>query len=214
MTLGYPIPKQRLRTMIEIRKSRFITTLAPITDAEQVQALLSDIRQEFPDASHHCWAFLIGAPKSSANVGMSDDGEPKGTAGRPMLTVLLHAEIGDVMVVVTRYFGGTKLGTGGLMRAYSDCVKDILTHVETTQRVDYSSIQLRLDYPDFDPLQRLLTQLEAQGLHADYTEHILVQFELPVAHQAQLHDYLARHPQITDLSAAIPLAAVKTPLQN
>ncbi len=194
--IGYPIPKQRIRQIIEIRKSRFITTLAPVTDAAQVQTFLSDVRQEFPDASHQCWAFLLGRPHSSAHVGMSDDGEPKGTAGRPMLTVLLHAEIGDVMVVVTRYFGGIKLGTGGLQRAYSDCVKQILNNLDTTQRVNYCSINLQLGYADFDPLQRKLNQLQAVISDANYTEYVTVRVELPDHHLFEFKNYLDSHLQI------------------
>lgn len=194
--IGYPIPKQRIRQITEIRKSRFITTLAPVTDMAQVQAFLSDLKQEFPDASHHCWAFLLGRPHSSAHVGMSDDGEPKGTAGRPMLTVLLHAEVGDVMVIVTRYFGGTKLGTGGLQRAYSDCVKQILSDLETTQRVNYCGIQLQLDYTDFDPLQRQLNQLQALIGTVEYTERIKMSIQLPDQQITALKQYLGNHPQI------------------
>lgn len=194
--IGYPIPKQRIRQEIEIRKSRFITTLVPVTESAQVAIFLNDIRQEFPDASHHCWAFLIGAPKSSANVGMSDDGEPKGTAGRPMLTVLLHAEIGDLLVVVTRYFGGTKLGTGGLMRAYSDCTKQILSQIETTQRVHYCQLTLQLDYSDFDPLQRKINQLQAVISDANYTDQVAITLELPENHLTEFKDYLDSYPQI------------------
>ena len=196
-SVGYPIPKQRVRQETEIRKSRFITTLAPVTDASQVQTFLNDIKQEFPDASHLCWAFLLGRPKSSAHVGMSDDGEPKGTAGRPMLTVLLHADVGDIMVIVTRYFGGTKLGTGGLQRAYSDCVKQILADLETTQRVNYCSIHLQLDYADFDPLQRQLNQLQALIGTANYTERVALTIRLPDQHLTELTYYLGNHPQIS-----------------
>ena len=196
-SVGYPIPKQRVRQETYIRKSRFITTLAPVTDAAQVQTFLNDIKQEFPDASHHCWAFLLGRPKSSAYVGMSDDGEPKGTAGRPMLTVLLHADVGDIMVIVTRYFGGTKLGTGGLQRAYSECVKQILSDLETTQRVNYCSIQLQLDYADFDPLQRQLNQLQALIGTAGYTEQIALTVQLPDQHLTDFKHYLGNHPQIS-----------------
>lgn len=206
-SVGYPIPKQRVRQEIEIRKSRFITTLAPVTDAAQVQTFLNQIKQEFPDASHHCWAFLLGRPKSSAHVGMSDDGEPKGTAGRPMLTVLLHAEVGDVMVIVTRYFGGIKLGTGGLQRAYSDCVKQILSDLETTQRVAYCSMALQLDYADFDPLQRQLNQLQALIGTADYTERVALMIRLPQQSLEAFKCYLGNHPHISyqlAVSAAAP----------
>lgn len=204
--VGYPIPKRRVRQEIDVRKSRFITTLAPVTNPAQVQFFLNELKQEFPDASHHCWAFLLGRPKSSAHVGMSDDGEPKGTAGRPMLSVLLHADVGDVMVIVTRYFGGTKLGTGGLQRAYSDCVKQILVDLETTQRVEYCVIQLQLDYADFDPLQRQLTELQALVDSAEYTERVALMIRLPQQSLEAFKCYLGNHPHIVYQLAASAVA--------
>lgn len=96
-----------------IRRSRFIVSMARVQGPDQAKAFIERIRVEHPDATHNCWAFQAGPAGSTAFAGCSDDGEPKGTAGRPMLTVLLHCGVGEIAAVVTRYFGGTLLGTGG-----------------------------------------------------------------------------------------------------
>lgn len=106
-----------------IRRSRFIVSMARVQGPDQAKAFIERIRVEHPDATHNCWAFQAGPAGSTAFAGCSDDGEPKGTAGRPMLTVLLHCGVGEIAAVVTRYFGGTLLGTGGLVHAYQGMVK-------------------------------------------------------------------------------------------
>ncbi len=106
-----------------IRGSRFIVSIGACTSEEEAHAFIESIRAEHPSATHNCWAFEAGRPGTTAHIGASDDGEPKGTAGRPMLTVLLHCGVGEIVAVVTRYFGGTLLGTGGLVRAYQGLVK-------------------------------------------------------------------------------------------
>ncbi|MCX7792579.1 MAG: YigZ family protein, partial [Chloroflexaceae bacterium] len=119
MTSRYPIPAGRARAELLVLNSRFVATAGPAPDVEAAKAFIAAIRQELPGASHHCYAFLAGHG-ASVIAGMSDDGEPAGTAGRPMLAVLRGSGLGDVVVVVTRYFGGALLGTGGLVRAYGD----------------------------------------------------------------------------------------------
>ena len=111
-SLRYAIPAGISRYEEEIERSRFIATLAHAGTAHTAKSFVDRIRAEFPDASHNCWAYLIGPPGTTGTVGMSDDGEPRGTAGRPMLTTLQHSGVGDVAVVVTRYFGGRKPGQG------------------------------------------------------------------------------------------------------
>src|SRR5215203_6291897 len=96
---AYPIPAGEHRTRDEISRSRFIATVAPAATVEEAQAFVARIRAEFPDATHNCWAFLVGPPGSTGRVGMSDDGEPHGTAGRPMLSGLVHAQVGDIAAV-------------------------------------------------------------------------------------------------------------------
>jgi len=115
----YSIPLRVHRVEESILRSRFITSVAHAPDAAAAHAFVQSIREEFPDATHHCWAFVAGPPASTTHIGMSDDGEPGGTAGRPMLTALLHGGAGEIVAVCTRYYGGVKLGTGGLSRAYS-----------------------------------------------------------------------------------------------
>ena len=143
-----------------IQRSRFITTVAHAPDADAAHAFVSGIRDEFPDATHNCWAFVAGPPGSTAHIGMSDDGEPHGTAGRPMLTALLHSGVGEIAAVVTRYYGGIKLGTGGLGRAYSGGVVLALEEMPRDEKVDRVSVTLTVGYPDVDTIQRLVAERE------------------------------------------------------
>jgi uncharacterized YigZ family protein len=113
----YPVPLKEIRRELIVVNSRFVATLAPVMSVEEAKAFIARIRGEFSDASHNVPAYLVGGGDSLIEH-CSDDGEPSGTAGRPALAVLKGSGLGDVAVVVTRYFGGTKLGTGGLVRAY------------------------------------------------------------------------------------------------
>lgn len=119
---------------------------------------------EFPDATHHCWAYVIGAPGSTDRVGMSDDGEPHGTAGRPMLTVLLHSGIGEIAAVVTRYYGGTKLGTGGLVKAYGGAVQEALVDMPRAERIDSVDVTVKVAYGAIGALQQLWPEFDAELL--------------------------------------------------
>ena len=119
---------------------------------------------EFADATHNCWAYVVGAPGSTDRVGMSDDGEPHGTAGRPMLTVLLHSGIGEIAAVVTRYYGGTKLGTGGLVKAYGGVVQEALADMPRAERVDSVDVIVRVSYAAIGALQQLWPEFEAELL--------------------------------------------------
>lgn len=160
MSARYPIPARVHRVEESIQRSRFITTAAHAPDADAAHAFVRTIRDEFPDATHHCWAFVAGAPGSTTHIGMSDDGEPHGTAGKPMLTTLLHSGVGEIVAVCTRYYGGVKLGTGGLSRAYSGGVKLVLEALPTEEKVDRVSVDVVVGYADVDALQRLVAEME------------------------------------------------------
>ena len=142
----YFVPAGTHRVADEIRRSRFITTLARAASVAEAQLFIQQVRDEFPDATHHCWAYVVGPPGTTAQIGMSDDGEPHGTAGRPMLNALLHADVGDVAAVVTRYYGGTNLGTGGLVRAYGGGVIRALETLPRIERIAFVAVSVALDY--------------------------------------------------------------------
>jgi uncharacterized YigZ family protein len=157
----YPVPAAAHRVAQVIDRSRFLATVAPAPTVADAQAVLRAVREEFPDATHHCWAYVVGPPGSTGQVGMSDDGEPHGTAGRPMLTVLRHGGVGDVVAVVTRYYGGTKLGTGGLVKAYGGAVQEALATLPRRDRVDAVALTVRVGYAAIGAVQPLWTLHEA-----------------------------------------------------
>lgn len=175
----YPIPAQRFRSEIEVERSRFITTVQEVASAEAAQAFVAELKAEFPDANHNCWAYLVGPPGSSDRIGLSDDGEPHGVAGRPMLTTLQHSGLGDTAVVVTRYFGGIKLGKGGMVKAYTAAVQTALEKLPRAERVAWTQLELVFDYALLTPLQRRLEEFEAEELGSDYAEHITLRLRLP-----------------------------------
>ena len=150
----YNVPAGIHRFEEEIQRSRFITTLAPTATVDEAVAFIDSIRAEFADATHNCWAYLAGPPGSSIHIGMSDDGEPHGTAGRPMLQVLTHCGVGDIAAVVTRYYGGTKLGKGGLVRAYSGGVQKALAELALVEKVTYSSLVVIVPYNHITTVQQ------------------------------------------------------------
>lgn len=128
---------------IDVRKSRFIAKIYPVEDRVAALAILHDLREQHPAATHLCWALLAGG-----HSGMSDDGEPSGTAGRPMLEVLRHHELDGVLATVVRYYGGIKLGTGGLMRAYRDAIAAALKQAQRVERIAQCELAITLNYAD------------------------------------------------------------------
>lgn len=182
----YPVPAARHRVSDEIQRSRFITTVAPAPTVEDATALIREVGSEFNDATHNCWAYVVGPPGSTARIGMSDDGEPHGTAGRPMLHVLLHSDLGDVVAVVTRYYGGQKLGTGGLARAYSGGVQQALATLPRMERVELVRATVVVDYPSVQAVQQLLADVEAEVVGQEYLERVRYQLRLPRGRAAEL----------------------------
>lgn len=148
------------RTEIEILKSRFITTVACAITVDEARAFIKDIRDEMPDASHHVYAFRIGYGNSVIE-GMSDDGEPNGTSGPPTLSVIRGTDIGDIVLVTTRYFGGTKLGTGGLVRAYTESAQTALEKLPQEFKAAKCQFGIELAYSQYEPAKLLLEQFDA-----------------------------------------------------
>ncbi|GJM22629.1 MAG: hypothetical protein DHS20C15_25440 [Planctomycetota bacterium] len=162
-----------------LRRSRFLTLLAPVESEDQARAFLAARREAGPDANHHCWAYLIGPPGSSSRVGRSDAGEPSGTAGRPMLDVLTHSGVGDIVAVCSRWFGGTLLGRGGLVQAYGGGVKAALENAPLTEKVHRVELELDLDYATRDAVRRLYPVFEVELLEEGFGVGLLHRLRLP-----------------------------------
>ncbi len=173
----YLIPAQTHRIETTVANSRFIATVKMVDSITAYKDFLAEIRAEMPDASHYVYAYRIGYGNSVVE-GMSDDGEPSGTAGPPTLAVLRGTSIGDVMIITTRYFGGTKLGTGGLVRAYSEAAHIAFNSLETTPKIDKTTVGIELPYTYFEQVKRLISAhggtIESEMFEANVT--LIVEF--------------------------------------
>ena len=152
------------------KKSRFIAEVFPVTSEEEAMQYLEEARKRYWDARHHCWAYVLGRNPSAER--MSDDGEPAGTAGKPILEVIRGRQITDVLVIVTRYFGGTLLGTGGLVRAYTASAAEGLKHSEIITRFHGFKLRIAADYTSLGKIQYLLAQREICILESMYTDKV------------------------------------------
>lgn len=178
MSARYPIPAATTHTEIQVLNSRFVASAAHTASVADAKAFIAAVRMAHPAANHHCVAYLVGYG-ASVTAGLSDDGEPSGTAGRPMLAVLRGADLGDVTVVVTRYFGGTLLGTGGLVRAYSDAVRAVLAILPRTERIELCQLRIDVSYAAYATARRILEAHQVVILQETFAE--LVQIDAHLA---------------------------------
>jgi len=162
-----------------VMRSRFICYLAPCNDGRQVKALISNIKLLHPQASHYCYAFLTGSPEYSQGYGFSDDGEPTGTAGKPMFAVLQGSNIGELCAVVVRYFGGTKLGTGGLQRAYGVSVRQALLQLSTRLKIPMVYKSLACQYNQVNDVIHTLAQCKSEIIEQKFTDHVEITLAVP-----------------------------------
>jgi uncharacterized YigZ family protein len=174
----YSIPFEEARREITVVNSRFIACLAPAFSVEQARHFIHRIKTEYPEATHHVPAFIIGHGDSQTSH-CSDDGEPSGTAGRPALAVLSGSGLGDVVVVVTRFFGGTKLGTGGLVRAYGDAVREVLAITRRARKLQTTTFRISVPYGWFERLRNLLVSHAANLLDQQFAEEVTMAARLP-----------------------------------
>jgi uncharacterized YigZ family protein len=187
----YPIPAREVRNETLVLNSRFITTLAPVFSVDEAKAFIARIRSEFADASHNVPAYIVGHG-ASVITHCTDDGEPAGTAGRPALAVLSGSGLGDVAVVVTRYFGGTKLGTGGLVRAYSDAVRQALAILPRAERVPVHIVMLGAPYNWFERLRQLIAAHHGELLEHDFASDVTLTVRFPSQYLPAFQEALSR----------------------
>ncbi|BFL48330.1 YigZ family protein [Lactonifactor longoviformis] len=166
------------------KKSRFIATVRPVKSEEEALSFIEEMRKKYWNASHNCFAYVIGEHRETMRC--SDDGEPSQTAGKPMLDVLLGEELHDTAVVVTRYFGGTLLGTGGLVRAYSKAVQEGLKNCSVVIKRHVILLEIATDYNGIGKIQYLLGQRGLPVKDAEYTERVRLQVQVPFENAEEL----------------------------
>ncbi|MDO4699867.1 MAG: YigZ family protein [Moraxella sp.] len=162
----------------EIKKSTFLAFAYPIDDKAQIVACVAQLKQQYPDARHHCLAYILGDPHNTTHAGFDDDGEPNGTAGRPILSVLQHKAIGNVLVVVVRYFGGIKLGAGGLTRAYATATQMVVNEMTLAAFVPKTELMITTSFANEAQIRYLIAQAQGVVVSVDYATNVVIKVVL------------------------------------
>ncbi len=190
----YQRPVQPHAVSLEIKRSLFICEAGHTAGTESANAFVLDVRSRYPDANHNCWCYVAGAPDDYNLWNCSDDGEPRGTAGKPMLNVLTHSGLGEITLVVTRYFGGVKLGAGGLVRAYSQAVQECLASLPTETRVFTQHYQLLAPHSLTGTLEHLIQQLGLTVIERQWQDELRILLNLDSEEAGTLALRLAPFP--------------------
>ena len=169
--LKFKVPIDIFQDQVEVKKSRFIGKIFPVADSKGAEKIITSVRTKHSDANHNCWAWRI-EERGLIQYRFSDDGEPSGTAGKPILASIEEKDIVDCIIVVTRYFGGIKLGMGGLSRAYRRCARQVITGCEFTQKTNYICYEIVFPYSYEQPLRRLCEDWEVKIEQADYMDKV------------------------------------------
>lgn len=186
MSKDYPVPSGYLEREMEVKKSRFIAQVYPVSSRDEVREHVARAHQDYPDARHVCWAYQIGRPGSAAEAAMNDDGEPSGTAGKPILNVIQHKDMGDVLVIVVRYFGGIKLGAGGLVRAYAGAAESVLSEVGRTIQQSRVQAEVVLGFADEQPLRHWCEGHEGHIESIRYSDRVNALVSVPEIRAGEL----------------------------
>ena len=199
MTKDYHVPLVEIRREHSVANSRFIATLGPIASADQARAFIGRIKKEFVDATHNVPIYIIGGGNSVIEFS-SDDGEPSGTAGRPALTALRGSGLGDVALVITRYFGGTLLGTGGLVKAYTESAQLVANAVGRGVRQEVGIALLAFPYNFLERIRLLIVKYNGSVVKEDFGGDVIMTLQLPLgqieAFQTSLRELSAGKLQI------------------
>ncbi|MDD1784395.1 YigZ family protein [Enterovibrio sp. ZSDZ35] len=182
----YLIPAKAVVTEEEIKKSRFITYLAHTPSIESAKAFVAEIKAKHADARHNCWAFVAGRPEDSMSWGFSDDGEPSGTAGKPILAQLTGSGVGEITAVVTRYYGGIRLGTGGLVKAYGGGVQHALTQLVTNEKAITVQFTLSCEYPHIALIESILASHNAVQVDTEFSHNVVMTVEVDARNADQI----------------------------
>ncbi len=189
--MSYQTLQSAVTARLEIKKSEFITYAYPVTSREQAMFHVEQLREQYADARHHCWAYIIGDPDNTTSAGFDDDGEPSGTAGRPILNVLQHKSIGNIIVIVVRYFGGIKLGAGGLTRAYAGSAQAAVDAMQLCPYVPMTQLQILAQFATEGQCRYIVESLNGTIDSVDYSKEVRLSVTIAEADIEALKQRLA-----------------------
>jgi len=177
---SFQVPSKTITVEQDIKRSRFISTAGRAGNKKSAKEFINSVSEKYSDATHNCYAFVAGNPFSTTEIGFGDDREVSGTAGKPMLSVLQHKKIGEIVVVVSRYFGGTKLGTGGLVRAYSSSVQQALEKLPLEYCVAVKSVQISFDYQYENSVRQILNKFHVHIKDSAYSDNVVMKIGVAI----------------------------------
>lgn len=189
--MSYQTLQRAVTARLEIKKSEFIAYAYPVTSREQAMFHVEQLRLKYPDARHWCWAYIIGDPDNTTSAGFDDDGEPNGTAGRPILNVLQHKSIGNIIIIVVRYFGGIKLGAGGLTRAYAGSAQAAVDEMILCPYIPMTQVQILAEFATEAQCRYVVESLNGTIDNVTYSKDVLLTVTLAERDIAVLKTELA-----------------------
>lgn len=198
--MSYQTLKRAVTARLEIKKSEFIANAYPVTSREEAMFHVEQLRVQYADARHHCWAYIIGDPDNTTSAGFDDDGEPNGTAGKPILNVLQHKSIGNVIIIVVRYFGGIKLGAGGLTRAYAGSAQAAVDMMTLLEHVPMIQVQILAEFATEAQCRYVVDSLNGRIDDVAYSKQVLLTATLAEADIDSLKERLAMDGRVLDPS--------------
>lgn len=196
--MSYQTLKHAVSARLNIKKSEFIAYAYPVTSREQAMFHVEQLRVQYADARHHCWAYIIGDPDNTTSAGFDDDGEPSGTAGRPILNVLQHKSIGNVIIIVVRYFGGIKLGAGGLTRAYAGSAQAAVDEMILLPYVPMAQVQIIAEFATEAQCRYVVEDLGGHIDDVTYSKQVTLTVTLAEADIDHLKERLAMDGRVLE----------------
>lgn len=196
--MSYQTLKHAVTARLTIKKSEFIAYAYPVASREEAMFHVEQLREQYADARHHCWAYIIGDPNNTTSAGFDDDGEPNGTAGKPILNVLQHKSIGNVIIIVVRYFGGVKLGAGGLTRAYAGSAQAAVDEMILSPYVAVVQVQILADFATEAQCRYVVESLNGRIDDVAYSKQVTLTATLAAADIEDLKERLAMAGRVLD----------------
>jgi uncharacterized YigZ family protein len=192
--MSFKTPLDTSHTEVEIKKSRFIGFAKKALTRREAMDFINELKKSYPDARHVCWGYLIGDPKNSTNSGCNDDGEPSGTAGKPILSQINYSNIGNIVVVIVRYFGGIRLGAGGLVRAYRESAQKTLKALVVEEHIPRVEISLTFPFKEENNLRKIVASLQGKILEVLYSSKVKSTVSLPKDSLSKLQQEINNTP--------------------